>query len=95
MLERIVYFDRDESISFEEEHDSKALSTIPMLGDMNRQSLGRITTKFREAMLRLKPSDWRREWDELNDETLSGLLRFTFLHARPILAWELDFDDVK
>ena len=94
MLERMVYFDRDKAIKFEEEHESKVVSTIPLLGDLDHQSLIYITAKFREAMRRLKHSDWRKEWSDLSQETLSGLLRLTFLHARPILGWELDLDEV-
>ena len=94
MLERIVYWDRDESMKFEEQHDCKALSMVPLLEDTDQDNMQRIIEKFRTAMRRLKSSDWRRSWGECKEETLYGLLRFTFLHSRPVLAWELDFDQV-
>ena len=94
MLERIVYWDRDKSMKFEKEHDCKALSCVPLLEDTEQDKMQQIVEKFRMAVQMLKVSDWRKPWGDLKDETLHGLLRFTFLHSRPVLAWELDFDKV-
>ena len=94
MLERIVYWDRDEAIRFEEENDAKAMSMIPLLEDTDPEKMRQIIDKFRKALRLLKNSDWRRPWADLDEEILSGLLRLTFLNARPVLAWELDLDRV-
>ena len=94
MLERIVYWDRNEAMAFEEANDAKALSMIPLLEDTDQDKMEHIIFKFRSAIRGLKYSDWRRFWADLDEEILYGLLRFTFLHSRPVLAWELDFDKV-
>ena len=94
MLERIIYWDRDQAMQFEQDHDVKALTMMPLLEELDSAQMAQIVDKFRLAIKRLKHSDWRRFWADLEGSILRQLVRFTFLHARPVLTWELSFNEL-
>ncbi|KAG8533118.1 uncharacterized protein KY384_001901 [Bacidia gigantensis] len=90
MLERIVFWDQDRAVSMEQDYDCKNLSMLPTIEDLTLSDSRYLIDRFRKGLLRLNGWDWRRQWATLDEETLRGLLRYTLLHARPVLAWELD-----
>lgn len=97
MLERIVEWDRDQAEAMEREN-ACALSSIPVLSSipttehLNEIDARYLVERFRRVMLSLPREDYRSAYGKLPEELLLGLLHYTFMIARPVLAWELDLD---
>lgn len=93
MLERIVSWDLERAESFESQ-DVPLLSTVPRADNINEVDARYIIETFRNAMRKVPPNDIRSQIGQLPEKELMALLHFTFLVSRPILAWELDIDDI-
>ena len=94
MLERIICWDRECAFSAEKRTGTEVLSSVPKVETINVKNAKYLVKQFRKAMRTLHPDDWRRSWGELEESKLIDLLHYTFLLSRPVLAWELDLDQV-
>ena len=94
MLERIVIWDREKAEDVETD-DQLLLSTIPTAMTINDVDARFIIETFRKAMQTLPETDLRFQIGEQSEEVLLALLHYTFLVSRPVLAWELDLDDIE
>ena len=93
MLERVITWDRDRAEAFED-NEALLLSSIPTADGVNKVDAEYIVETFRQAMRQLPDDDVRLKFGELDVGILINLLHFTFLVSRPVLAWELDIDDI-
>ena len=93
MLERIVAWDLNKAEALEQS-DVPLLSTVPTAESINRVDATYILKVFRLGMRKIPDNDVRYKIGMLCDEDLMALLHFTLLVSRPVLAWELDLDEI-
>ncbi|KAL9127320.1 MAG: hypothetical protein Q9217_003782 [Psora testacea] len=94
MLERIICWDRESAVLKEERAGFKVLSIVPKADTISEHDAKHLVKQFRKAINTLRQGDWRLFWADLEESELLGLLYYTFLLSRPILAWEIDLDNV-
>ena len=93
MIQSIIAWDLDRAKTLEQE-DVPILSTVPMAESINEVDALCIAQIFVAGMKKFPQSDSRSKFAELPIKDLFMLLHFTLLVARPVLAWELDFDEI-
>ena len=59
---------------------------------MTPEEVAEVVGRFRIAMRMLPSDEWRVRWAFLEEDVLMALLKLTFRHTRPILAWEMETD---
>ena len=93
MLERIVSWDLHRSEMFERD-DTYLLSTVPKAETINEVDARFIIDRFRRAMKKAPVGDIRVQFGLMPENELFALLHYTLLISRPVLAWELDLDNL-